>query len=444
MTMQDIILKKRMKKELTTEEIQFFVNGYTGDIIPDYQMSALLMAICINGMQDREIADLTMAMAHSGDIVDLSSIPGIKVDKHSTGGVGDTTTLIVAPLVAACGAPVAKMSGRGLGHTGGTIDKLESLPGIRAERSISEFIEIVKKIGIAVVGQSGNLDPADKKIYALRDVTGTVNSIALIASSIMSKKIAAGSDAIVLDIKTGSGAFMQTTPEAVQLAEQMVAIGTHVNRKTVGVVTDMNQPLGRAIGNEWEVREAIEVLRGEVDLNEPLVQVSLLLGKHMLILAGKAHDEAEAENMLIKAIQNGTGLEKFRALLIELGNDGSCVDNPKSLGNCSFTKDILAPVDGYLTSTNATEIGAAAQMLGAGRATKEDVIDYKVGIYMHKRCGDPVKKGEVLCTIYYNDLEKAEQSKVRLEDALQISSGFKKPDPMVYGVVTEKGVQMFD
>lgn len=435
MRMPDIILKKRKGETLSAQEIDDFIQGFVQEQIPDYQISALLMAIFFQGMSPQETADLTMSMMHSGDTVDLSSIPGIKVDKHSTGGVGDTTSLILAPLVAACGAPVAKMSGRGLGHTGGTIDKLESLPGIHTEQTIPNFISMVKDIGISIISQSGNLVPADKKIYALRDVTATVDSIPLIASSIMSKKIAAGSDAIVLDVKTGSGAFMKTKEDAVKLAQLMVKIGTLSGRKAVAIVTDMNQPLGSAIGNELELKEAIEVLRGQVDTADPLVQVSLLLGRYMLLLSNVAQSAEDADAKLLHAIHSGAGLEKLRLLLQALGNDALCIDHPEQLGNAKIRRPLLAKKTGYVDHIQAMYIGHAAQMLGAGRSKKDDQIDYQVGIVMHVRNGQAVQMGDPLCTIYANDLNRSLQAHDQLEKAISISQQKKELSPMVLDII---------
>lgn len=439
MQMPDIIRKKREGQELTEQEIAFFVNGFVDGSIRDYQAAALLMAICFQGMTPEETVNLTMAMVQSGDVVDLSSIAGIKVDKHSTGGVGDTTTLIVAPLVAACGAPVAKMSGRGLGHTGGTIDKLESLPGVRVERTIDEFIAMVQKNGIAVVGQSDNLVPADKKIYALRDVTATVDSIPLIASSIMSKKIAAGSDAIVLDVKMGNGAFMKTKEEAFALATCMVQIGDGAGRETVAIITDMDQPLGTAIGNELELREAIEVLQGKIPMDDPLIQVSFLLARKMLLLAHMVETEEEAEAALIDALTSGRALEKLRQLLISLGNDGACIDSPELLGRTSIIKTIASTEDGFV-SVDSLDIGLIAQQLGAGRLTKEDRIDYQVGLVMYVRSGQEIQKGDPLYTIYANDEQKCENAEKRMQEAIRISKTYQQPEPMVIGIVDRENI----
>jgi pyrimidine-nucleoside phosphorylase len=400
MRMIDIIEKKRDGHELTTEEIQFFIHGYTSGAIPDYQASALAMAIFFQDMTDKERADLTMAMVHSGETIDLSAIEGIKVDKHSTGGVGDTTTLILAPLVAAVGVPVAKMSGRGLGHTGGTIDKLESIKGFHVEISNEQFIELVNQNKVAVIGQSGNLTPADKKLYALRDVTGTVNSIPLIASSIMSKKIAAGADAIVLDVKTGAGAFMKTEESAMELARAMVKIGNHVGRQTIAILSDMSQPLGFAVGNALEVKEAIDTLKGQGPAD--LTELVLTLGSQMVVLAKKAYSMDEARKLLTEVIENGKAIEKFKEFLSAQGGDASVVDHPEHLPQASYQIGVPAKVDGMVSEIIADEIGKAATMLGAGRATKEDEVDLAVGLVLHKKIGDAVKKGEALVTIHSN------------------------------------------
>ncbi|AWH88749.1 pyrimidine-nucleoside phosphorylase [Limnobaculum parvum] len=400
MRIVDLIAKKRDGKELSTQEIEFFVKGYTEGAIPDYQASAMMMAIYFQDMTDRECADLTMAMVNSGDTIDLSAIDGIKVDKHSTGGVGDTTTLVLAPLVAALDIPVAKMSGRGLGHTGGTLDKLESVKGFHIEINKEEFIDLVNRHKVAVIGQSGNLTPADKKMYALRDVTGTVNSIPLIASSIMSKKIAAGSDAIVLDVKTGAGAFMKTDEDAIELAKSMVRIGNNVGRHTMAVISDMSQPLGFAIGNALEVQEAIDTLRGKGPAD--LTELTLVLGSQMVVLAKKANTLEEARQMLLEVINNGKALEKFKAFLANQGGDASVVDHPERLPQAKYKIEVPAKTSGVVANIIADEIGVAAMLLGAGRATKEDDIDLAVGLMLHKKMGDSVKAGDSLVTIYAN------------------------------------------
>lgn len=400
MRMVDIIANKRDGKELTKEEIEFFINGYTKGEIPDYQASALLMAIFFNDMTAQESANLTMAMVNSGDQIDLSAIEGVKVDKHSTGGVGDTTTLVLAPLVAALDIPVAKMSGRGLGHTGGTIDKLEALDGFHVELSQEDFVNLVNKDKLAVIGQSGNLTPADKLIYALRDVTATVNSIPLIASSIMSKKIAAGADAIVLDVKVGDGAFMKTEEDAVQLAKAMVEIGNNVGRRTMAIISSMEEPLGYAIGNANEVREAIDTLKGEGP--EDLKELSLTLASQMAVLGGKVQTTEEARELLEKVIADGSALEKFKVFVNNQGGNGSLVDQPEKLPTAKYNIDVLATASGYVDSIDAEQVGVAASILGAGRQTKEDEIDLAVGIILHKKVGDAVKEGDVLATLEAN------------------------------------------
>jgi pyrimidine-nucleoside phosphorylase len=432
--MLDIILKKRNGEELTKEEIDFWVKGYVAGHIPDYQVSALLMAIFFQGMTGRETADLTMAMAYSGDVVDLSPIPGVKVDKHSTGGVGDTTTLVVAPLVVACGVPVAKMSGRGLGHTGGTIDKLESVPGFNPFQSNQDFIRIVKEIGIAIVGQTGNLVPADKLIYALRDVTGTVEHKSLIASSIMSKKIAAGADAIVLDVKTGSGAFMESVEDAFSLAQEMVNVGNRVGRKTAALVTDMSQPLGMAVGNALEVREAIEILKG--DRTGALMDVSLVLGAYMLFMAGRCSGIEQGEDMIREALYSGRGADKLKEMIQAQGGDQRVVDDPSLLPLADNVIVIKAEQDGYIYSIDARRVGHAAHLLGAGRNTKDDAIDHRVGIVLHKRVGETVRKGDVLADFYVTRENLLERAVDTFKRAFVIKQERPKPKPLVYGVVT--------
>ncbi|WP_146275882.1 pyrimidine-nucleoside phosphorylase [Bacillus amyloliquefaciens] len=433
MRMVDLIVKKQNGKELTTEEIQFFVKGYTDGSIPDYQASALAMAIYFQDMTDQERADLTMAMVNSGETIDLSAIEGIKVDKHSTGGVGDTTTLVLAPLVAALGVPVAKMSGRGLGHRGGTIDKLEAIEGFHVELSKDEFIKLVNRDKVAVIGQSGNLTPADKKLYALRDVTGTVNSIPLIASSIMSKKIAAGADAIVLDVKTGAGAFMKTDEDAVNLAKAMVRIGNNVGRQTMAVISDMSQPLGFAIGNALEVQEAIDTLRGEgpEDLNE----LVLTLGSQMVVLAKKAETLEEARTKLQEVMKNGKALEKFKEFLSNQGGDASVVDEPSKLPQAAYKIDVPAKEAGVVSEIVADEIGVAAMLLGAGRATKEDEIDLAVGIMLRKKVGDNVEKGEPLVTLYANR-ENVDDVTAKVYDNIRISEKAEAPK-LIHTLITE-------
>ncbi|MBU5341374.1 MAG: pyrimidine-nucleoside phosphorylase [Caldibacillus thermoamylovorans] len=434
MRMIDIIEKKRDGYELTTEEIQFFIKGYTDGTIPDYQASALLMAIYFQGMNHRERKDLTMAMVHSGDQVDLSKIEGIKVDKHSTGGVGDTTTLVLGPLVASVGVPVAKMSGRGLGHTGGTIDKLESFPGFHVELTKDEFIQLVNEQKIAVVGQSGNLTPADKKLYALRDVTGTVNSIPLIASSIMSKKIAAGADCIVLDVKVGSGAFMKNVADAKELAETMVEIGNSVGRKTMAVISDMDQPLGFAIGNALEVKEAIATLKGTGP--QDLTELCLTLGSQMVYLAKKAESVDEARQMLISAIQSGKALEKMKSFITSQGGDVAYIDDPEKLPQAKYKIELPAKASGWIEKMMADKIGLAAMQLGAGRETKESKIDLAVGIVLNKKVGDPIEQGESILTIYSNS-ENIEEVKNLLYHSIKISHSKISPPPLIHEIISK-------
>jgi pyrimidine-nucleoside phosphorylase len=431
--MVDLIEKKRDGKELSTEEINFIIQGYTQGEIPDYQVSALAMSIFFKDMTERERADLTMAMVHSGDTIDLSAIEGVKVDKHSTGGVGDTTTLVLAPLVAALDIPVAKMSGRGLGHTGGTIDKLEAIAGFHVEISKDEFVDLVNRSKIAVIGQSGNLTPADKKLYALRDVTATVNSIPLIASSIMSKKIAAGSDAIVLDVKTGAGAFMKTVDDAKALAHAMVSIGNNVGRKTMAVISDMSQPLGLAIGNSLEVKEAIDTLRGEGP--KDLEELCMALGSQMVFLAGKAESLENAKEKLKEVIRNGKALEKFKEFIANQGGDASVVDHPERLPQAQYLIEVPAKQDGVVAEIVADEIGTAAMLLGAGRATKESEIDLAVGLMLNKKVGDAVQKGDSLVTIHANR-EDVAQVLEKIYANIRIADHAEAP-VLIYGTVTE-------
>lgn len=433
MRMVDIIEKKRDGKALSTQEINFFIEGYTKGTIPDYQASALAMAIYFQDMDERERADLTLAMVNSGDTIDLSSIQGIKVDKHSTGGVGDTTTLVLAPLVASLGIPVAKMSGRGLGHTGGTIDKLESIKGFHVELTKEQFIDLVNKDKVAVMSPSGNLTPADKKLYALRDVTGTVNSIPLIASSIMSKKIAAGADAIVLDVKTGYGAFMKTEKDAEELAHAMVRIGNNVGRKTVAIISDMSQPLGFAIGNALEVKEAIETLSGKGP--KDLTKLVLTLGSQMVILAGKAKNTDEAKQMLLNSINSRKAIAKFKEFIQNQGGDTSIVEDTSKLPQAKYKIKLPALKSGYVFRMVANEIGIASMLLGAGRATKDDKIDLAVGIVLHKKIGDKVEKGESLLTIHSNK-EDITEVKQKLYDNIFIEDTAKKPT-LIHTIIAE-------
>lgn len=432
MRMVDLIHKKQQEQELTMEEIKWMIDGYTKDSIPDYQMSAMAMAIYFNDMTKDERSGLTMAMVESGEQIDLSAIRGTKVDKHSTGGVGDTTTLVLAPLVASAGVPVAKMSGRGLGHTGGTIDKLESIPGFHVELSQEEFVHLVNKNKVAVVGQSGNLTPADKKMYALRDVTSTVESIPLIASSIMSKKIASGADAIVLDVKTGAGAFMKNVDQARELAEAMVDIGKSVDRQTMAVISDMSQPLGKAIGNSLEVKEAIDTLKGTGP--KDLTELCLVLGSQMVYLGGAADSLKEARKLLEKNIENGSALEAFKIFVQAQGGDAAVVDRPNDiLPQAAYQQEIFAEQEGTVSEIVADEIGMAAMMLGAGRETKESEIVLSAGVYLNKKVGESVRKGEVLATLYSNK-KKMNEPMHKVQNSIKISEEGKAPD-LIYETI---------
>ncbi|WP_298786069.1 pyrimidine-nucleoside phosphorylase [uncultured Marinococcus sp.] len=432
MRMVDIIAKKRDGKELSEEEIRWFVESYSNGEVPDYQTSAFAMAIYFQDMTQKESAALTYAMAESGDQLDLSAIEGIKVDKHSTGGVGDKTTLIIGPIVAACGVPVAKMSGRGLGHTGGTIDKLESFRGFETEIPKEEFVNLVNEHKIAVAGQSGNLTPADKKLYALRDVTATVNSIPLIASSVMSKKIAAGADAIVLDVKAGSGAFMKEVKEAKRLAEAMVEIGQSLDRKTMAVISNMDQPLGRTVGNALEVKEAIETLQGNGP--EDLHELSVTLSSYMLVAGGKADTLEQAEKMVLQVIENGDALEKMKAFVQNQHGDASAVDNPDGLAAAEHRVEVKAEASGYVHGIEAEEIGVSAMLLGAGRATKDDVLDYSVGIELTKKIGDPVQKGDTIAIMHVNDQNSAESAR-KISEAFTIAEAAVEKPVLIYETV---------
>lgn len=433
--MYDIIEKKRDGQSLSREEINYFIDGYTNDLIPDYQVSALLMAIYFQGMTASERADLTMSMVESGETIDLSSIQGIKVDKHSTGGVGDKTTLVLIPLVASLGVPIPKMSGRGLGHTGGTLDKLESIPRFEIEMTNEKFINLVNKNKMAVIGQSGHLTPADKKLYSLRDVTATVSSIPLIASSIMSKKIASGADAFVLDVKTGSGAFMESIDDAKELAEAMVSIGQQVGKQTVAIISDMSQPLGYAVGNSLEVIEAINTLKGEGP--DDLTELCLTLGSHMAVLAGKVENIEQARDNLQENLQSGKALAYFKQLLESQGGNSMVIDEPDLLPQARYVFDLPAPLDGTIEQMNANRIGTAAMMLGAGRQTTESVIDLAVGIVLHKKIGDQVQKGESLLTIYANE-PSIQPVKDKLLSSIHVTTDphkdIKRPD-LIYETI---------
>lgn len=433
MRMYDLIMKKRKGEELTKEEINFFVDGFTKGEIPDYQASAMLMAIFFNKMNKRETADLTNAMVESGDKIDLSNIKGVKVDKHSTGGVGDKTSICLTPLVASLGIPVAKMSGRGLGHTGGTIDKLETFKGFSVELTEEQFMENVNKVNIAIMGQSGNLVPADKKLYALRDVTATVDNMSLIASSIMSKKLASGADAIVLDVKVGDGAFMKTPETAKELAQEMVDIGKHLGRETIGVISDMDQPLGYAIGNSLEVIEAIELLKG----NGPkdLLELTLTIGSNMLLCAKMAESEEEARKMLMENIENGKGLEKLKDFVKAQGGDISPIDDYSKFPQAKYVEKVTSPVDGYITKIHAEAFGLIAMELGAGRATKESEIDLAVGIVLNKKRGEKVNKGDVLAYIHSNNEDKIEKARKSILENIVIEDNNDLNIPLIYDIV---------
>lgn len=438
MVMTDIILKKRNGEALTREEIHYFVQGYTEGSIPDYQAAALLMAIYFQKMNEAETAYLTEAMMNSGSIVDLSKIEGIKVDKHSTGGVGDKTTIALGAMVAACGVPVAKMSGRGLGHTGGTIDKLESIPGFSVEMEIIQFIQNVNEIKLAVVGQTQDLAPADKKLYALRDVTGTVDNLSLIASSIMSKKLAAGADAILLDVKTGSGAFMKTLEDSYSLAQEMVKIGYRMNRDTIGIVTDMDQPLGSAIGNCLEVMEAVDTLRGHGP--KDFTKLCIYLGAYMLLLAKKVSSVEAGVEKMQSAIDTGEALKALKTFVKRQGGDCSFIEDPQLLPQAKFNCHVIAEKAGFIQSIDAQLVGLSALSLGAGRATKESTIDLTVGIRLHKKTSDLVQKGEALATIYYNDEGKKEEALKKLFNAYKIADEKPQTRPLIFGVVTKDGI----
>lgn len=433
MRMVDLIKKKRDGLPLTQDEIEFIINGYTTGDVTDYQMSALLMAIYFNDMTDEEITWMTTAMSQSGDMIDLSAIKGIKVDKHSTGGVGDTTTLVLAPLVASVGAKVAKMSGRGLGHTGGTIDKLEAIPGFKVELENDEFIKFVNESNVAVTGQSGDLAPADKKIYALRDVTATVDSIPLIASSIMSKKIASGADAIVLDVTTGDGAFMKSLEDAERLAHTMVRIGHLANRQTMAIISDMSQPLGRAIGNANEIKEAIDALKGEGP--DDLMEMVYTLGSQMVVLAEKASTLQEARRLLENSITSGAAADKFKEMIRNQGGDDSVVDFPEKLPQPKYLIEVPAKKSGVVSKIVADKIGLAAMLLGAGRRTKEENIDYAVGLTLNKKVGETVFEGESLVTIQSNRQDVNDVLKV-IYDNIEIGEVGTEP-VLIHKIITE-------
>ena len=434
MTISDIIEKKKHNESLSRDEIRFFIDGYVKEDIPDYQAAALLMAIWFNGMSAEETFELTIAMADSGDRIDLSAISGLKVDKHSTGGVADTTTLIVAPLVAACGGKVAKMSGRGLGHTGGTLDKLESIPGFDVNLGMNEFTKTVNSCGLSVIGQTGHLVPADKKMYALRDVTGTVDNLSLIASSVMSKKIAAGADIIVLDVKTGSGAFMAEVSQAVDLAGAMVDIGVRSERKTVALVTDMSQPLGLAVGNALEVLEAVEILRGE--RSGDLAKLSIELAARMISLSGEAADVESARELARRAVSSGNAIERLSCMIEAQRGDPRILEDTSLLPKSSKRIDVASDGAGYIYSMDAAEIGRCALLLGAGRQKKTDIIDPAVGIWMQKRIGDAVGEGEAIAVFHVNNEAHLDEAVSRFKRAIRIATTPPPAPELIYREVS--------
>ncbi len=435
----EVIVKKRDGLELTTEEINYFIRGLSTGEIPDYQVSAMTMAIYFRGMTSRELSDWTMAMVNSGATMDLSEISGIKADKHSSGGVGDKTTILLAPWIAACGVPIAKMSGRGLGHTGGTIDKLEAIPGFQTSLSKEQFIKNVNEIGVAVAGQTGNLVPADKKLYAIRDVTGTVDSIPLIASSIMSKKIAAGADAIVLDVKVGSGAFMKSVEDAKALAKAMVSIGTSLNRNTVAIISNMNQPLGNAVGNAIEVVEAIEALKGNGP--EDLMELMYALGSQMLIVSGKIKTLEEGTVLMQEILKSGAALEKLKEMIRAQGGDAKVVEDYTLLPQAGYTMEIPAPETGYISDIMAQEIGLAVKIIGAGREKMDDVLDLSSGVYLKKKVGDHAEKGEPIAILYGNNTEKMQEASLRIQKAYGYSTEKLPVLPMIHAVITKEDLE---
>lgn len=441
MNMVEIITRKKLGQELTEEEIRFFVRGAAEKTIPDYQLAAMLMAIRLQGMTARETTELTLAMRDSGDVADLSAIPGIKVDKHSTGGVGDTTTLILAPLVAACGVPVAKMSGRGLGHTGGTLDKLESIEGLTIEESEAQFIRQVQDIGVAVIGQTGSLAPADKTLYALRDVTSTVDSLPLIASSIMSKKLASGADAIVLDVKTGSGAIMQTLEGSIELAQAMVDIGALAGKPVTAIVTGMEQPLGTHVGNALEVKDAIDVLSGRTA--GALKDVSLLLGSHMLVLAGRTTTPEEGRDLLERALVSGAGLAKFKQMILAQGGDPSCCDDVSKLPKATVIREVKAGCSGCVAEMDTMALGLAAQAMGAGRMKKTDELDYSVGFVLPVRIGDAVTPETTLCTLHARSEAEADRAEAAIRAAIRFADEPVPQPPLCYAIITKDSVKRF-
>ena len=441
MNMVNIITRKKLGQELTAQEIEYFVQGAARQTIPDYQLAALLMAIRLNGMTNEETTRLTLAMRDSGDVCDLSAIPGVKVDKHSTGGVGDTTTLVLAPLVAACGVPVAKMSGRGLGHTGGTLDKLESIPGLSVELSEEKFIRQVNGMGVAVIGQTGSLAPADKTLYALRDVTATVDSLPLIASSIMSKKLASGADAIVLDVKTGSGAIMQTLEGSIELAQAMVRIGDLAGKPVTAIVTGMEQPLGTHVGNALEVKDAIDVLSGVT--RGALLEVSLLLGSHMLVLAGRCATPEEGRVLLREALDDRRGLAKLKEMIAAQGGNPAVCDDVTLLPQSAVKRTVPVGRTGYVAEMDTMALGLAAQAMGAGRVQKTDELDYSVGFVLHARIGDQVQPDTPLCTLYARSEEDADKAEAAIRAAITFSDTPVAVPPLCYAIVTKDGIQRY-
>lgn len=439
MRMYDIILKKRNGGILSKEEIDYFIKGYTNKIIPDYQAAALLMAIYFQKMNENETVDLTEAMMNSGDIIDLTDIDGIKVDKHSTGGVGDKTTIALAPMVAACGVPVAKMSGRGLGHTGGTLDKLESIPGFSTEMTKKRFINNVKDFNIAIAGQTANLAPADKAIYALRDVTATVDNPSLIASSIMCKKFASGADSIVLDVKTGSGAFMQNIEDAFELAQEMVKIGNGMGRNTVALITNMDEPLGYAVGNSLEVKEAIKTLEGEGP--EDFRELCITLGSYMLLLARGVKTVEEGRQRVENAISTGKALETFKILVREQGGDVNYIENTDLFLKAGGIYELKSDKTGYINKIEAKEVGLASLVLGAGKEIKNGIIDRTVGIVLNKKVGEYVQIDDTLAYIHYNDYKRRESSIKKLRSAYLIEKTAKPKQPLIFGIVDQKGIK---
>ena len=440
MRMYDLIFKKKIGGELSKEEIDAMIQGYVKGEIPDYQVSAMLMAIYFQGMSSEETANLTIAMAKSGDIIDLSAIEGFKVDKHSTGGVGDKTTLVIGPIVAACGGKVAKMSGRGLGHTGGTLDKLESIPGFTIDINEDEFADIVNDVGVSVVGQTGNLAPADKMLYALRDVTATVDSIPLIASSIMSKKLAAGSDGILLDVKTGSGAFMKTVDNSIELANRMVEIGEHAGKKTMAIITDMDIPLGHNIGNALEVIEAVETLKGEGP--DDLTEVCIILASNMLYISGHGTIE-ECEELVKESITNGSALQKFAEMVNAQGGDSSVILNTDKFDKAAYSYEIKAPKDSYISHMDTEKCGIASMLLGAGRETKDSVLDYSAGIVLKKKTGDKVKKGDIIAVLYASNEELFDKAEKTLLDGYSFADEEVNIRPLVLAKAELDGVERY-